>query len=337
MIKRLRKIFIVILGLSFIFLIGCKKDEAPEKDFLEIMTETTSYCVEGIMESFYTEGRKQNEFKVYYKSADLIKVTLNSVDSDEVQTILKNKNGVYVLIPKINKNFRIQSNWPTNASYPYLLTSLAKDIANATSPIITEDENSKTIETETYLYKDAVANKQKIILDKSSRLPKEVLIYDKQGNLYIRVVFTKIDLNVTIDDKEFEVNDTLTTLRSMYTEVTSYTNRSIKYPIYCPSGCALSKENTVASTDGKEVRSIMTFSGTYGFTIIQEYVNDKETMSYAQESGELIFVLGVPTIIKTNGIQTVYEGVEYTIASKELTVEEMINILVGYMTFDDEK
>ena len=29
-----------------------------------------------------------------------------------------------------NKNFKIKSTWPTNASYPYLLQSLAKDIAN---------------------------------------------------------------------------------------------------------------------------------------------------------------------------------------------------------------
>lgn len=322
--------------LMFMFLIGCKKEEETEKEFMDIMTESTSYYVEGVMESFYVDGRKQNEFKVYYKSPDKIKIVLNSIDSDESQIILRNTDGVYVLIPKINKNFKIQSEWPTNASYPYLLTSLTKDIANATNPIITEDEETKTFELDTHLYKDAVANKQKIILNKETNLPTEVLIYDSQGNLYIRVVFTKIDLETEIDDKEFVVNDTMTTLREMYTDVT-YENRSIKYPLYCPTGCALKNENTIASIDGLDVISVMTFDGDYKFTIVQQYLNAQETLSYAQEAGEILCLLGVPVIVKENAVQTVYNGIEYIIASNELSRETMMEILASYMTIQEEK
>lgn len=332
----MKKILILMLIISSFLLIGCGEKET-EKEFMEIVTDSTSYKLEGVMETYYMETTKQSSFEVLYKSPDEIKITLTPVNGKDSQIIIKNSDGVYVLVPAINKNFKIKSDWPTNGSYPYLLTSLTKDIANTENPIITEDDDTKTIETDTLLYKDAVANKQKIILDKKTNLPKEVQVLDKQGNLYIKVVFTNIDLNKTLDSKEFVVDDSMTTMRSQITEEDVYSERKIKYPSYCPEGSKLSKEHTEASTDGKNVVSIMTYAGDNAFTIVQEYINDKETMALSYETGYIIHVLGHPTILKENALVTLYEGVEYTIASSELSLEEMVKILASYMIKKEEK
>ena len=326
-------LFIVLLFTLFIF-VSCK--EETEKEFMEIVTETTSYELEGVMETHYMDTSKQSEFKVLYKSPDEIKITLTPVNGNDSQVILKNKDGVYVLVPSINKNFKIKSEWPKNGSYPYLLNSLAKDIANTQAPIITEDENTKTIETDTTLYKDATSNKQKIIFDKETNLPKEVQILDSEGKIYIRVVFTKIDLEKEIDEKEFVINDSMTTMRTQIDEDFKYDKRSIKYPRYCPEGSTLSKEFTQSSKDGLSVSSIMTYDGENKFTIVQEFINDKETIAFAQESGYLLHVFGVPTIIKENGVQAFYEGIEYTVASTDLPVEEMMKVLASYMVEEIE-
>lgn len=330
-----------LLSLLFVFclgfiLIGCKEIN-KEKDFTEIVNETKSYKVSGIMESFYLEGRKQNEFNVLYKSDNEIKVVLKSVDSEDSQIILKNKNGVYVLIPTINKNFKIKSEWPVNASYPYLLQSLSKDILNDENKVVTENENFKTLETKTYLYKDAMANTQKIIIDKNTGLPSEVQVYDKQGNLYIRVVFKEIKLNCEIDSNEFVVDEAMTTIRKEYSESITFENREIKYPIYFPQGCTLKKESKVESEDLLDVTAIMTYDGEYSFTVIQQFVNDQENISVAIETGEVMMILGVPCILKSNGIQMVYNGIEYTVASNNLSIEEMIKIASSYMEEQLEK
>ena len=244
---------------------------------------------------------------------------------------------MYVLIPSINKNFKIKSEWPVNASYPYLLNSLSKDVVNEKNLITSEDETTKTLETKTYLYKDAVANTQKIIVNKATGLPSEVQILDKQGNLYIRVVFNEINLNCDIDSKEFVVDDTMTTMRSEYSESVVYENREIEYPLYCPEGCSLKNESKAENEDLSEVTSIMTYDGDYSFTIIQQFINDNELTRFSHETGEIVMILNVPCILKTNGIHTVYQGVEYTVASDSLDVSEMIKIVSSYMEEHLEK
>ena len=168
-------------------------------------------------------------------------------------------------------------------------------------------------------------------------MPKEVMVLDSKGELHIRVVFSKIELDCEIDDKEFVVNDSMTTMRGQVEDDFNYESRSIKYPKYCPEGSSLAKEYTNASADGLNISSIMTYDGENKFTIVQEYVNDKETITFAQETGYIIHVLGTPTIVKENGVQAFYEGIEYFVASEDLPVDEMIKVLASYMVTDEEK
>lgn len=323
----MKKIILLILFICVFFMIGCDKSES-EKEFLDVLSETTSYKVEGVMETYYKDSSKQSRFTVLYKGEDLIKISLTPVNGNDSQLIIKNKEGVYVLIPSLNKNFKIKSDWPNNGSYPYLLESIAKDIANEENPIITEDEKTKTIETKTTLYKNAGVNKQKITFDKETNLPIEVRVLDAQGNLFIKVVFTNIDLNFSIDEKEFTIDDTMSTMRNIVSD--EQIERSVRYPLYVPSGCKLKNEHTIS--DGKEdVLCIMTYDGDSKFTIVQEYVSDKESMALSCESGYIIHVFGIPAILKEESVQAVYNGIEYTVASNELSFGEMISVLSSYM------
>lgn len=327
----------VLIGVIFTFM-GCMGRDDPQKVFMEELTKSTSYKVEGIMESFYdNNGRKRNEFSVYYKTPDLIKVIIKSEDKNDKQIILKNEDGVYILIPAVNKNFKIQSNWPANASYPYLLQSLAKDIANDPEAIITEDDKTLTVETKTKMHTDATPVKQKIIFDKLTNLPTEVLIYDENENVYIRTVFTNIDLKYNVSDDEFDLNNSMATVRLEIKDTVNYENREIAYPKYCPEGFTLASENTKKSIDGTEVLSIMKYGSDTGFTIVQEFVNDTDVTKYQEETGQVILVLNNITILKAKSLQTVYEGIEYTIASQDLGVTEMIKIVQGYMINEDTK
>ena len=308
-----------------------------KKIFLKTINDSTCYKATGIMESFYKNGRKQNEFTVWNKSNEYIKVSLKSVDSAEEQIILKNKDGVYILIPSVNKNFKIQSSWPVNASYPYLLQSLAKDLANTENSNKTEDENTITYETQTHIYKDANSNRQKILIDKKTGYPTEVLIYDEQGDLYIRVVYNKIEIDCSFKDEEFIVDNSMDVARLEFEGEIEYENRAVSYPSYCPEGMTLKNENIQSSSDGKEVLSIMKFaSETASFTLIQEYVNDTQHKQFVLETGEIVHVLGQTAIQKENAVTLFYEGIEYTIASNDIDSEEMIKVLSSFMTSEEK-
>ena len=120
-------ILLILLCMTSGLLLGCNSNKDTKSTFLEKLSNTTSYKVDGLLETFFENGRKQSDFIVYYKQPENLKVVLQSVDNSEKQIILKNTEGVYVLVPSVNKNFKIKSTWPSNASYPYLLQSLAQD------------------------------------------------------------------------------------------------------------------------------------------------------------------------------------------------------------------
>lgn len=335
--KKLLIIFVFLIA-TWIF-VGCGGNKDIEKVFAEELTKATSYKVEGVMESFYDQGRKKvNEFTVFYKAPEFIKVVIKSEDKSDKQIILKNNDGVYILIPAVNKNFKIQSSWPENASYPYLLQSLAKDIANDPNLVKIEEEDSIIIETETKMHADAVPVRQKIVFEKVTGLPTEVVVFDENDNVYIRTFFTNIDLSYNISDDEFDLNNSMSAVRLEYTEPITYPNRGISYPRYVPSGFTISSEETTKNLDETEVLSIMKYTlEEEGFTIVQEYINDSTVVKYQEEVGDVIVVLGNVSIIKENSIQTIYNGIEYIVASKELELNELIKIAQGYMTEEEEK
>ena len=320
---------IVILLVIMFLLVGCGSKKTVEERFMESLTDSKSYKVEGMMETFYDgekDERKQNEFVVYYKDPDLIKVTIKSLDNDDQQIILKNPKGVYVLIPSVNKNFKIQSSWPANASYPYLLQSLAKDIANEENIIRVENEQTTEIETDTKMHTDANVVKQKIVFDRETALPTEVKVYDDEGDLYIRCVFQNIELDYNIAATEFEVNESLAYARLEYGEDgIIFENRTLDLPLYFPSGSILSNQSK------NENRMIIKYVGGYGFTIIQELIDDSEEVYSQEEDGRVVMIMGNVGVLTENSLLFVYGGIEYTIAAEEVILDEFIKIAASYM------
>ena len=100
-------ILLVLMFLVTISLAGCKGSKDTKESFLEKLSNSQGYKVDGVLETFFENGRKQSDFNVYYKQPDNLKVVLQSVENNDKQIILKNTEGVYVLVPSVNKNFKI--------------------------------------------------------------------------------------------------------------------------------------------------------------------------------------------------------------------------------------
>jgi outer membrane lipoprotein-sorting protein len=78
---------------------SCKKNQDKVSSFPEIVNELNSYKLSGTLESNYPSGTKVSNVTVYYKKPDLYRVELVLPNSLEKQVILKNTDGVFVLIP----------------------------------------------------------------------------------------------------------------------------------------------------------------------------------------------------------------------------------------------
>lgn len=328
-------ILLVLMFLVTISLAGCKGSKDTKESFLEKLSNSQGYKVDGVLETFFENGRKQSDFNVYYKQPDNLKVVLQSVENNDKQIILKNTEGVYVLVPSVNKNFKIKSTWPTNASYPYLLQSLAKDISNDEEAIVTETETTYTIQTKTKMHTEADAISQKIMFNKETNLPTEVLVYENDGDLFMRCVFKNIDLEYNVSDEEFDVEKSMTSAYLTFGENgLVFNDRSFSLPTYCPEGLTLKSNQNVK--EGEDARAVMLFTGESNLTIIQELINYDEEMVVASENGEVVMVMGNVGIMSDNYIKFVFEGIEYTVASNTLSMSELMNVSSSYMQIENK-
>lgn len=330
-----RIILMIFLVLFTLVLGGCNNSKDTKESFLEKISSSQGYKVDGLLETFFENGRKQNDFNVYYKQPDNLKVVLQSVENNDKQIILKNNEGVYVLVPSVNKNFKIKSSWPTNASYPYLLQSLAKDIANDNEAIITETDTTYTIQTKTKMHTEADAISQKIIFSKETNLPTEVLVYENDGDLFMRCVFKNIDLEYSVTDEEFDIEKSMTTAYLTFGENgLVFNNRLFTLPTYCPDGLKLKSNENVK--DGDQARTVMLFTGESNLTIVQELINYQEEMVSTMEDGDVVMMMGNIGIITDNYIKFVFEGIEYTVASNNLSLQELLNVSASYMQVENK-
>ena len=133
-----KKQFVLIIICAF-FLIGCgnNKENIINKITKKI-ENTNSYNLNGVLEIINNENSYKYDVDVKYKKENNFKVSLKNQTNNHEQIILRNKDGVYVLTPSLNKSFKFQSEWPYNNSQSYLLQNILNDIKNDNEKIFEE-------------------------------------------------------------------------------------------------------------------------------------------------------------------------------------------------------
>lgn len=313
----------LVLLLSLYSLTSCKNSEPVENSFPEIVNSLSSYKLTGRLESNFPSGSKECNVTTYYKAPNMYRVELQNPNTTETQVMVKNDSGVYVLVPSVNKTFKVNSSWPANSSYPYLLQSLSNDIVSDNNMISTKEGNNTTIELKAKLFNSDNQTKQKIIFNENN-MPIEVLLYDSNYNLLTRFVITNIEKDINLDSTLFEANESQETLNQYYEENPVEFDRLVRYPTYYPEGTSLNEEVITGTSETK--LAIMKFTGTTNYTIIQQFIVPSEETICEYVNGDIYVMGGVFSFINDNNILFYAEGVQYTIASNEVEVLEMIKM-----------
>lgn len=328
--KKSLKIFLIVLILTLtVTFVGCKKKKPVETTFPEIVSKLTSYKMVGKLESTYPSGTKECMITTYYRSPNDYRVEIQNPNVNETQIMVKNSTGVYVIIPSINKTFKVNSNWPANVSYPYLLESLKNDIVSDSNLSTTKEGNNTVVELKAKLFNEDDNTTQKIIFDENN-LPKEVLTYDQNKNLLTRYIVQSLEQNPTINDDVFNATETLETLAGAFEQNPITFERMITYPTYYPEGTSLKDENITGTANNK--LAIMNFSGTTNFTIVQKFANYTKESTCEYVNGDIYIMGGVFTFVNGNNIQFYENGVEYIVASNNIACMEMIKMAQSLRT-----
>ena len=286
-----------------------------------------TYLATGRME-IESEGQKYQYFvEVGFKQDKYFRVTMRNETTNNEQIILKNDDGVFVLTPALNKQFKFQSEWPLSSSQVYLYQSLLADIMNDSEAVFTSTEETYVFETVANYHGNRDLVKQIVSFCKKTLAPVSVEVLDSAGEARMTMHFDSFEFNYEIAEGFFDSNltmeETQNTMGDGVLETVNLLEAGL-YPTFIPEGTTLTDKTSISRDNGDRI--IMTFTGDQVFTLIQENASVRETTTPELVSGEIVFINGSVGTLGENNISWVNNGVEFFLVSETLETEDLISV-----------
>lgn len=329
----MKKLKLLILLVSFFIVVGCNKANDPKKQLLNSLKKVDSYHLEANMTIYNNEESYDYNLDIKFKKDDLFRVSMKNKANDHEQIVLRNKEGVYVLTPSLNKSFKFQSEWPYNDSQAYLLQTVIQDIKNDTDSKTTQTSEGNMIKSKVNYSNNSKLVNQKVYLDKNNQITK-VEVVDQDDKVQVLVKFNNITYNEKVDDEEFNVEKNLTVAKTYDPKIAKEMSNII-YPLYIPDNTYLTSQDKVKKTDGERV--ILNFSGDKKFTIIEETATISEDNTTIPMSGTLYQIADVFGVKEDNSISWISNGIEYYVVSENLSNDELVSIAKSMATLPVSK
>lgn len=323
-----RKWLMLLAGLLIVIALsacGTKSQEDVTKELSGKLEEIKSYKANAKMTLQMGTEPQTYDIEVWHKDPMYYKVDLKNAQKDQSQMILRNDEGVFVLTPALNKSFKFQSEWPKNSSQAYLYESLIKDIIDDKEATFKATKQHYIFETKTKYQNNQMLPTQEITLKKSDLSPVSVKVMDTDKNALVTVEFTDVKFNASIDKKDFDMKKNMTSAQLEVPVMGEVADEefSVKYPSD-NQNFELIDQKEIKTENGKRI--VLTYDGEKSFTLIQEKAEVMSASSLTSVSGDPVdlgFTIGA---LSNNTISWTHKGVDYLIASNDLTDEELTEI-----------
>lgn len=327
----MRKSWLVLLaGLLMVLVLsacGQKTKEDVVKDLDGKLGKLAAYKADAEMTLQMGTEPQTYEVEIWHKDPSFYRVNLKNAKKDQSQMILRNDEGVFVLTPALNKSFKFQSDWPQNSSQAYLYESLIKDILEDKQSKFSTTKNNYVFETKTRYQNNKMLPLQEITLNKKDLSPVSVKVMDSDRNALVTVKFTSVKFDPNFEKKDFDMEKNMTGAQLEVPVMGDVKEKefAVKYPETELPGVSLVSEKEIKTENGKRI--VLTFDGEKSYTLVQEKAEimpaTASSSSMMGEPVDLGFTIGA---LSDNRISWTYEGVDYSISSKDLTAVEMASI-----------
>ncbi|RKQ30927.1 LolA family protein [Oceanobacillus halophilus] len=320
---------LMVFGLLIFVLAACgeKSQEDVVGELQKNVEEMTGYKAKA--EMLMNTGQEEQKFNIdiWHQQEDFYRVALSSeTDEKGSQIILKNEEGVFVLTPALEKSFKFQTEWPDNGSQPYLYQSLVEDVIADPEAAFETTEAAYVFKTKTNYQSNNNLPFQEIHFDKESYTPVQVKVLDKDENALVEVKFSSFEMNPTFNEDDFSMDKNMASNDA--SAPASADGEENVLEVIMPeftAGAEVMEQREVELENGKRV--ILTFDGEKNFTLVQEQLEVVSTLSSPQEvEGDIVNLGNTIGALSDNKIEWNYNGVDYTLASDELTRDELIQV-----------
>lgn len=325
--------FIALISFSLILIAilaacGEKSQESVVEKLEDTVQAMDGYKAQAVMKMSTGQEEQKYDIDIWHKKEDFYRVDLNN-DKDEKggQVILKNEDGVFVLTPALKKSFKFQTEWPHNSSQPYLFQSLVSDVLEDSEATFEATDSHYVFQTKTNYQSNNNLPYQEIYFNKKTYTPELVKVLDKDKNALVEVAFSNFELDATFKDTDFQMDENMTNEQEEAANA-PVEEEAQTLEVFFPletAGSELVEKKEVDLEDGKRV--ILSFEGEKNFTMVQEKRDVVPTLSAPKEvKGDIVNLGHAIGALSENAVEWTENGVDYYLASNELTKEELIEV-----------
>lgn len=323
-----KSVWLLLVALAAILALsacGSKSQEDVANGLSKKVKELKGYKASAKMTLQMGSDPQSYDIDIWHNKPGMYRVHLKNAVKEQSQMILRNSEGVFVLTPALNKSYRFQSDWPQNSSQAYLYESLVKDVLEDKQASFKTTKDHFVFETKTRYQNSKLLPIQEITFNKNLE-PVRVKVMDTDRKAVVTVDFKKVTFNAKFDKDAFDTKRNMTGARlevpaSSQSQESEFT---VKYVMADIPGIELQEEKAVKTGSGKRV--VLVYGGKdKKFTLIQEKAEVVQAASAVSDiAGEMVdlgFAIGAMT---ANSIVWNDGGIEYMLASNDLTPEEMV-------------
>lgn len=291
------------------------------------LSDLQGYKAQATMTLYAGDKPSTYNVDIWYKKPGFYRIHLKNANQQLSQMILKNKEGVFVLTPQLNKSYRFQSDWPKNGSQWYLYESLVTDILNDPGPSFQTGDGTYVFKTKTN-YKHSDLKTQKITLSQNDLKPISVKIMNGDNKVIVDMRFKNITFDPSFDNGAFDLQKNMTSAKLEGSPTVKTGGKSsaftVLYPTNLPAKTTMSAKKVV--TDGSK-KYVLQYTGARPFTLIEQKSESwSDTVEPATVSGQpvnLDFAIGHMT---KNSISWTYDGTDFFLASKDLSQPQLVSL-----------
>ncbi len=320
----MKKIWI-LLAIILVMASGCgKKSEEKVLDkFKDTVKGAKSYTLKANMEIYSNEDTFTYAVEVNYLKDDYYKVYLVNQTNDHEQIILKNKDGVYVVTPSLNKSFKFQSDWPNSSSQSYLLGPIVSDLEKDDEVVTEKKDKEYVLTTEVDYPNNEELVYEKLYFNEDYEL-KRVEVFNEDDALMIKVMFSSIDYKAKLSEDDFKLDDLIDQDCCGNGDEQTGSLDDIIYPLYIPSNTYLKSKETVSVDNGE--RAILTFAGDRNFVLVEEASMPKSEFEIIPVYGEPLMLSDTIGVVSANSLSWTSNNIDYYLASSDLSTYELMTI-----------
>ena len=315
----------ILAGIGVAILVGAlivvMKPKSFEEKFLDTMQGIESYILQGNMEVLKGEDTKSYVIEVGYQKGDTDKfrVSLKDQDLDQEQIILRNDEGVFVVTPSLNQIFQFEGDWPLNTPKPYLLQTIT-DIVQQEDATIEKQDDGYLVEASVSYPGNESFDHEQIFFDSDGKI-EWLQIFNSDNTAELKIVFSEVEYDAVMDEDYFTTPTVLESTAS--TQIVEEED----LPLYPVKVFSSQLTNVNSMQVNGQTRYILEYTGEKNFTVVETLTQESDTTQTVIMPGEMIDVLDVIGVYDGNHLSAVYNQIEFSVYSDDLSPEEMMQVI----------